>query len=637
MHKSSVDLVGIDVCYCDSEAAWRIAVERGLPSRAVIRTSNPNLLQNPPRNATVEQIERSWTPSKIEALSASTDGLVMSVRRAVSKTPFNIYADLLARDAFLWNSRLPWATTLDDRDMTEPRAVISVEHESAALNSRSNSHWMELLAGNPRLVQLKLSANECGLKAEAPLSSPTRLQLMKFYPASHLEYTFWRLLWRGLPRHLSRGTIYIGADNPGIRETVIHFARRGYAICETDRPRMRAEASTVPDGLRQLIASILRDHLQLCVKPNVSERLIDLFFSDFVESLAGFDGAAAQWSRVFAAADRSGEKIVAFLSNIILPTVLLPLRASLSSRRIPLVLFQHGHSRELTRYLEFNKCISEETFADLFICYDDKANEFASANPHRRSEVLTAGVPALYHLDRRHIADDECGDICYVQTALPVSNKSSPFTLTWTDLEKEQFETKLLNRSLSGLPHRVTVKPYLAADYPGVRGSVKVIEDSPNLNLYSKRFDLRYIVGNFRVLITARATSTLGWCLLSKRPLVYLDLPNQYPLWDDAREAVKVGVFYFDMSAPDSFDRLREFLAQPLDAIERQWNERAPARARFVNRFIDSGKRGFGERSFVGIRTFLAASNRYDARAGAVSSEAISPQANSLKFRQRAE
>ena len=37
--------------------------------------------------------------------------------------------------------------------------------------------------------------------------------------------------------------------------------------------------------------------------------------------------------------------------------------------------------------------------------------------------------------------------------------------------------------------------------------------------------DLRYIIGNSRIIITSRATSTIGWCMLSGKP-VMLTIPN---------------------------------------------------------------------------------------------------------------
>ena len=196
-------------------------------------------------------------------------------------------------------------------------------------------------------------------------------------------------------------------------------------------------------------------------------------------------------------------------------------------------------------------------------------------------------------------------DIGYIQTVRPSGGRTVPFTMTWTNLEKDQFESDLLERCLARLPHSVTVKPYLAPGYPGKLESLKVIEKSSNLTLYSKGYDLRYIARNFRVLITARATSTLGWCLLADRPLVYLDLPDQYPLWDDARESLARSVFFFDMSSLDAVDRLREFLSQPLEVIEQEWSARAEERKKFIERYISSGPRGFGKRTFLGIRKFL--------------------------------
>ncbi len=605
-HDRFADLSRVEVCYCDSEAAWRLALKQGLLPTAIVRSSNPSLLTSPPSGMSVEPVERSWTPERIVAVAASVDSLVGHIRTAIRRSDFARYVDLLARDAFVWSYRLPWAITLTDDDLSAPRAIISVDYGAGHPHSNGHAKWGELLANNPDLVTLSYSAADCGVDSDDPAQSPTRMQLLKYYPFSHLEYAFWRRLWLLLSRSLSRGTLYVGIDNPAIRETLVHFARRGYAICETQRPKLGGKLAEVPTELRTLLTPFLRDYLKSWVGKDLEDILVALFFDDLSASLGGFESAAPQWTRTIGQWRENNEKPVALLSNIPLPTAMLPLGRCLREAGIPLVLFQHGHSRELTKYLEYNKCISEETFADLFVCFDDKANEFVHANRHRIASVITSGVPELYHLNGRYVADSQCGEIGYIQTVIPMGGRAAAIAMTWSDLHKDRFEAELFEKSLSGLPHTVTIKPYLAPDYPGMRKSVEIVERSPNLNLYKGRMDLRYIAGNFRVIITSRGTSTLGWCVLADRPMVYLDLPHQNPLWDDAREALEKAVFYFDMAQPGAFERLREFLSQPLDVIEREWLKRADDRRRFVQRYLDSGPRKFGKRTYLGIRKFMA-------------------------------
>ena len=34
---------------------------------------------------------------------------------------------------------------------------------------------------------------------------------------------------------------------------------------------------------------------------------------------------------------------------------------------------------------------------------------------------------------------------------------------------------------------------------------------------------MRYLLKYYKIIITSRATSTVGWCLLSKKPLIYIE------------------------------------------------------------------------------------------------------------------
>ena len=294
-HSKISDMSLVEVCYCDSEAAWRLAVERGLSPNAVIRTTNPALLMNPPEGATVEPVEKTWTPEKIEALSAGADSLILNIRKIVGSSSFSKYMDLLVRDAFVWTYRIPWAITLDDADLTEPRAVISIDYGNSLRHMNGHAQWANLLTSNPGLVTLTYQASDFAADAPDPSVALTRWQLLKYYPFSHVEYTVWRRLWQILPRSLSRGTLYVGIDNPSIRETLVHFARRGCAICETQRPRTSGKAGVVPDGLRALMTPLLREYLMPWVKADIQNTLISLFFEDLAKSMGEFDEALLRW------------------------------------------------------------------------------------------------------------------------------------------------------------------------------------------------------------------------------------------------------------------------------------------------------------------------------------------------------
>ena len=57
-----------------------------------------------------------------------------------------------------------------------------------------------------------------------------------------------------------------------------------------------------------------------------------------------------------------------------------------------------------------------------------------------------------------------------------------------------------------------------------------------NINVIESEIDLRYILAKFDLIITSRATSTVGWCAMTDKPLVFLEMHDNQ-LSSHAREA----------------------------------------------------------------------------------------------------
>ena len=97
--------------------------------------------------------------------------------------------------------------------------------------------------------------------------------------------------------------------------------------------------------------------------------------------------------------------------------------------------------------------------------------------------------------------------------------------------------------------------------------------------------------------MVARATSTIAWCAVSDKPLVFIDIPWDKPLRQEARQAFEEAFFVFDASSPHFFRDVREFLSQPLEEIESQWQTKAVARKSTVEQFFGCGGKGAGRRA----------------------------------------
>jgi hypothetical protein len=154
----------------------------------------------------------------------------------------------------------------------------------------------------------------------------------------------------------------------------------------------------------------------------------------------------------------------------------------------------------------------------------------------------------------------------------------------------------------------VLYKPYPAFRYLDPDPVIEAARAASNVSVYEERADLRYLIQRARVLICSRSYSTPSWCLMSERPVVHIDIPDQAPLTPEARAAFEAGLFLFDAASADFHDRLRAFLSQPIDAIERLYAEKAQARTQLIERFFGTGGvgTGAGRRAAAAIRPLMA-------------------------------
>jgi hypothetical protein len=266
-------------------------------------------------------------------------------------------------------------------------------------------------------------------------------------------------------------------------------------------------------------------------------------------------------------------------------------------RGLPLVTFQHGLSREISATHEQFQVIYENNSADLFFTFNRRSTEISNATPFARGRALTVGLPGTYAKGGgRRRRNPDVPAVFYVSTLLYTGNIQN-IRGDASDQRMASFEIDLIDEVLARLPHRVFYKPYPASRYLDPDPVLERARSAANVTLYEGRMDLRYLLPDARVLITSRATTTVIMCVQSRKPVVFIDIPDQLPLRADARPAFAEGLFYFDGGSPDLHRDLRAFLAQPLADIERQWADRAAARARLVDEYFGSGGPGAGERA----------------------------------------
>ena len=132
------------------------------------------------------------------------------------------------------------------------------------------------------------------------------------------------------------------------------------------------------------------------------------------------------------------------------------------------------------------------------------------------------------------------------------------------------------------IPHKVMYKTYPAFNrrYTDIDPIITLASKMNNITVFEKSTDMRYLLGEFRVIITTHATSTLSWALLSGKPVIFIDNPDLAPLKKNVYSLMKKSVFLFDRREVDMLSKLKEFLLTSIENIEYEWSKEYRVTAR---------------------------------------------------------
>ena len=250
--------------------------------------------------------------------------------------------------------------------------------------------------------------------------------------------------------------------------------------------------------------------------------------------------------------------------------------------------FQHGISKEIKADTLFTDVLFENSLTDHYFVFNNKAADISIMSRYNISKISNVGLPEDM---RRCVRTDKnkykSHPILYASTTLYCGNKGIPSRAGESDLSKAIFEINIIENILSKIPHNVHYKPYYSKRYPGAYIELERAKIKNNIYINNQEVDLRYIVGNFRVIITSRATSTLGWCVLSDKPVIYIENKDSR-LNKEASRDFKKNLFYFDVLEKNWEKNLHNFLSQPLENIEKEWKSKMPFKHKFIEKYFGS-------------------------------------------------
>ena len=264
-----------------------------------------------------------------------------------------------------------------------------------------------------------------------------------------------------------------------------------------------------------------------------------------------------------------------------------------SKHNLKIIACQHGITRELLENVKERSIFFESSFCDAFVAANRTSSKITKNlnRQTKRLEALTCLPPR--ELIRAKAVKQPKFDVLFISTTLYSGHKPNGVPPT-TDRNLSEKDQALVENILSKTNKTVHYKPYPSIrqiDHDPVLASVR---PKSNMKVVGAHEELRYMMSNYRMLITTRATSTVSWAVASGRPLIFIDHFCHARLSKAARKAFKDAFFYFDQQDPEFGAKVRTFIMQPFSNIEEQWAEKVALREKTIQTF-------FTENSGMGV------------------------------------
>ena len=580
-------LEAADTVFLDSEAALVAAQGAGLRPQCRVLTCSPGLVlsgQALSLEAGVSDGDIHLLGKLIGQIGARIHDLVGD-HSSMSKRTITLARVATRQENFAYKAML-----LDRADLG--KAIVVVE----PANAISSGHvWHTFLDGETSyLGKVRVEIDLPDTDINPPEQVPSLLARLNFEPPASVLYRLASSVPLFAKQYLSpAGTILIASENSLIKEMGCELARQGYRLRRLQPLTTGGEFVALPmeieDGIRGIVAETLESFISA---QWLRERVAANFIKHCRVALCDFKSAKAQWPKAI-------ETGAAVLTNSNVNSVGEALCESCIEAGIPHFAVQHGMATETSSLFTANAPFGMEAAgSEHFISYNSRLLEHIRGSRFNCARLHSAGMPQ----DLRNMARTRRGfgprtDICYVSTQAFFSDVMQPSASGISDLESATWETGVVEKVLSQLPHRVLYKPFRTVRYLDENPMHRAAANAAGVDVYWPRLDLRYIVSGARVVVVAHAASTLSWCLMSDKPLVYLHSRGQAPLHDDFEEQLRRSVIFVDADDPAFWHQLKDCLSRPIAEIEAEWAEMASARRRLVERYIGltdglAGKRG---------------------------------------------
>jgi hypothetical protein len=270
-------------------------------------------------------------------------------------------------------------------------------------------------------------------------------------------------------------------------------------------------------------------------------------------------------------------------------------------RGIKIAAFQHGITREILSNAEERRVFFETSFCDVFFAMNPVAAEVTEGHSLQQPvTVIAKSWPSPFNRVATKPAK-ATKPVLFVSTNLYSGHKPNGVP-PMNDGDLFDLEMGLVNRVLGGLDLEIDYKPYPAIRQLDPDPVLRAVNEQKNMSVVGTHQELRYLLRQYRLFITTKATSTVSWIVATGKPLLFIDHYCHARLSESARDAFSHSFFLFDQRDVDFESRLKTFLKRPFDEILEEWDSKSLQRFQTIEQFFGGEQKSHRNQIFNDIK-----------------------------------
>lgn len=592
--KESVEFADVRRVVTFCKAGWKAAREHGVPRTAIIRTFAPAFF--------------NFSEARVEPFTFDNGDPIAPHRfgKELQETCRHISEALHEHSALI--DRIPTviatitrrqhllrlANTLCPADLNEPLALAIPVLGDGRAADQFLTQLDPLFADHPACQRIEFRVGQIASRGSTEVTWAKRLESLRdrigFDPLRTLSWPLVMTLGANLPTFYKSQVGLLSDDNTLIRETALSFTRRGYPIHRLPKFESIPANDPLAKQTREILTPLLGRFIAAWSPSPLRNIVLKEILSAINVELSHYLTAVIRWRAFF---DEGSKHWIGVLANVAKNPEQHALFQVCRERNLFFATFQHGLSREICMYPRYSQSTNEMTTSTHFFCFNEVCAQVARSGTGAKGEAIPIGPPRqILRVGHHRKPTRRLPPVFYVSTNL-YGTLTTVIRGRDTDIDMARTEHDIITKVLAGVQQQILYKPYPDSErlFLDPDPCLTAAKNTENIKVYGDQKDLALLLPDARLIITARATSTLGWCVATRRPVVFIDMPHSLPLLPELRDTFSAGTFLFDSSQPGFHKRLRSFLDRPLEEIEQEHaSTKTKGREYLLNKYYQNQK-----------------------------------------------